>query len=158
MFITLLGLGIVAGVLSKREQEFPSSDQIDDNKAEVRSVFKSLHEYYPNGADELRIFGAGYPNIASFPSWGNPEPRNPMNSLFTYPQKKASSQINKDDINWMNVGVINKKNQLQLIEEKINEDDHLLLQPHYKQLNGSTVSHYPKINLKYYSLEKQRTF
>lgn len=148
MILEVIALGLISGIFwNRRNNVLPQ--QITE--PEVKSVFSSNHELWPEGARDLMIDGAGYPNIFA---QGNPEPRNPMNQLFTYPQSKASAEINKNNEYWQRVGVLDKETQLDFIEEKIAMDDTELLTARYKQLDGRTKSAQPKINLKsYYSAE-----
>lgn len=152
MMIEILSLGLISGIFwNRRNSALPQ--QIPED--EVKSVFASPHDMWPQGARDIMIDGAGYPN---FFAQGNPEPRNPMNQLFTYPQSKASSEINKNNERWESIGILNKEKQLDLIQEKIAMYDHRLLESDYKQLNGRTVSAQPKINLKYGYCALQNTF
>lgn len=145
MLIEIVALGLLSGIFWKRKGETePGTFQIEENQ--VKSVFAGPHDMWPRGARDLMIDGgSGLTNIFA---QGNPEPRNPMNQLFTYPQSKVSSEINKNNERWQSVGILNKETQLDFIEEKIAMDDHILLTAHYKQRDGKTVSSKPKINLK----------
>jgi hypothetical protein len=142
MFIEIIALGLISGIFwNRRSNALPK--QITE--PEVESVFSSKHELWPEGARDLMIDGASFPHIFA---QGNPEPRNPMNQLFTYPQSKASSEINKNNEYWQSIGVLDKEKQLDFIQEKIAMDDTELLTARYKQLDGRTKSAQPKINLK----------
>lgn len=147
MLPTVIAFGILGAIFVNRQRSFTTEQVGDFSEREVRSYFAGPHEKYPRGARDIMIDGVSVPNIHAM---GNPEPRNPMNRLFTYPQSRASAIINKNNERWEEVGIINKDRQLDLIEEKIAMDDHILLTPHYKQLSGCTVSARPKINLKNY--------
>ncbi len=145
----MVTLGLLSGIFWRRKTE---TDPIEDQVAEkqVKSVFAGPHDMWPRGARELMIDGgSGLTNIFA---QGNPEPRNPMNQLFTYPQSKVSSEINKNNERWESIGILNKEAQLDFIEEKIAMDDHVLLTARYKQRNGITQTYQPKINLKRYSV------
>lgn len=151
MLIEIVALGLISGIFWGRKGEtepgvFTSPLDPQVTETEVKSVFAGPHDMWPRGARELMIDGgSGLTNIFA---QGNPEPRNPMNQLFTYPQSKVSSEINKNNERWQSVGILNKETQLDFIQEKIAMDDHILLSSHYKQRDGKTVSSKPKINLK----------
>jgi len=154
MLTSIIGFGILGAILAQRQSEQPPTlmkDQVFASEESVQSVFPGKHYQYPRGADDLRIFGGGYSLIHA---QGNPEPRNPMNQLFTYPQSKASSHINKNNEYWMQMGMFDKRKQLEFIDEKISEYDNIFLTPQYKQLNGKTKPSYPKLNLKYWNHEE----
>lgn len=141
--ITILGFAILGGILFNRRRSIVN--QIPDEKDAVRDAFESPHDRFTKGSEDLRIDGGG--TFQGF-SAGAPVEGNSVASLFMYPNSKASSQINKDFSNWEKVGVIDKEKQLQLLNEKLNMEEHPLLDFRYKQLNGRTVSAQPKINLK----------
>jgi hypothetical protein len=149
MLIEIVALGLLSGIFWKRKGETEpgvwGEDQVTESS--VKSVFAGPHDPYPRGAEDLMIDRVGARAYNIF-AQGNPEPRNPMNQLFTYPQSKVSSEINKNNERWQSVGILNKETQLDFIQEKIAMDDHILLTAHYKQRDGKTVSAKPKINLK----------
>ena len=128
---------------------FAASNTTMGRKLIERNYVKNIlfahgsHKKYPVGAETWGIDG----NVdQNYQQAGNPEPRNPMRELFTYPDKQ-SYLINKDQgPGWMTSGVIDKKRQWDQIQDKLNcEDFHILLTPQYKQLDGSTVNPMPKI-------------
>ncbi len=155
MIIEIVALGLLSGIFWRRKEETePIQAQVSEKQ--VKSVFAGPHDMWPRGARDLMIDGgSGLTNIFA---QGNPEPRNPMNQLFTYPQSKASSEINKNNERWESVGILNKEKQIDFIEEKIAMDDHILLTAHYKQRDGKTKTYQPKINLKGYSAARGSIF
>ena len=145
MWPTLIGFGVLGGLLWNRRNELPET-QVPDVKSVVQSYFSSPHDMYPNGAYDLKIDGAGFSTIHA---QGNPEPRNPLNELILYvDNQKQSTLINKNNARWEQIGVLNKENQMAFIDDKISKFDAELMTPKYKQLSGRTRSHKPKINLK----------
>lgn len=152
MWAALIGFGLLGAALHGRSSELKqkadlSSDgQVMNTRESVQSVFSDPHQMYANGSEKLRIFGGGYPNIHA---QGNPDDRNPINSIMIYPNSRDSSHINKNNRYWMKTGLFNKERQAELIAERFNLDDHRLLWEDYKQTSGRTQNGWKKINLKY---------
>lgn len=150
MFLSsAIGFGVLAALLAKRRAEAPE-EGFDDSEERIKSMFTGKYDLWPKGTDKFKMDGAG---TLKLPSHFNIEFRNPMNQLFTYPQAKASTRLVKDGA-WKEAGVLNKDAQLAMLRDKFLKDDYILLTPMYKQLNGTTVAHQPKINLKYYPVER----
>ncbi len=100
------------------------------------------HSVYPRGyLPDYRIDGESQINMKQA---GNPETRNPMRELFTYPNEDARYLI-KADTNWTElVGGPNlKQRQIDRISTVLGKWNHPLLDPEYKQYWGQ-----PKFPLK----------
>lgn len=141
MFIPLAFAMGVFGLIYSKQQEIQNKIQ----ELNVSSMFTGPHDFYPTGYQEAFEIDGGV--TANLPARGNPEPRNPMREVFTYPNSKDSYIINKNNSNWKDTELFSKEKQKNLLELHYNlESPHYFLDP-CNRINRFQ-SPPPKINLK----------